>query len=68
FHNVLESAYPIHVAVSVVELALWVLSHTTMHCNTSIGSTKFIPDSSGRRSESSFLINWAPAFAGATNL
>ena len=30
----MKSAYPIHVAVSVVELALWVLSHSTLHCNT----------------------------------
>ncbi len=33
FHYLLESAYPIHVAVSVVELALWVLSHSTLYCN-----------------------------------
>jgi hypothetical protein len=36
----LKSVYPVHVAVSVVELALWVLSHSTLYCNAPNSSLK----------------------------
>jgi len=53
FHDFVKSAYPKHVAGSVVELALRVLTRAALPCNAFISNTKNIPDSSGRRPESS---------------
>jgi hypothetical protein len=63
FHDFVKSAYPEHVAGSVVELALRVLTRAALSCNAFNKPSKNIPDSSGVKPGMTKLL----PFAGRIN-